>query len=125
MDDSEFTPFVGKSKNPHSPQNFSDFLACADLVAAFAAIGFGQNAFLSLFILVSFIVLAKVFFQGPNADLLLYKPQLLLGIGLFQLLDLRKAGERWGFSYRVVSLSVSYFSFEATAVLYLYPKNCG
>jgi hypothetical protein len=60
---------------------------------AFAAISFGQNAFLSLAIISLAYKLwrkDKLWIAGLIAGLLLYKPQLLIGIGLLCLLDFRR-----------------------------------
>jgi alpha-1,2-mannosyltransferase len=76
------------------PENtWKIFLLALTWRPAFAAIGFGQNAFLSLGILILAYVLIRherKFAAGLAAGLLLYKPQLLIGLGLYWLLDLRR-----------------------------------
>ncbi len=60
---------------------------------AFATISFGQNALLSLFLLTSVYVLwqrERRFLAGLVLGLLMYKPQLTLGVGLLWLLRWRK-----------------------------------
>jgi len=60
---------------------------------AFATVSFGQNTFLSLgiFALVfSAVVSEHRFLAGLAAGLLLYKPQLLLGLGIWWLIDVRR-----------------------------------
>jgi alpha-1,2-mannosyltransferase len=93
---------------------------------AFTAISFGQNAFMSLLILSSTYILwrrSKYLAAGMVSGLLLYKPQLLLGIGLLWLLDYRR---NWhalfglGFS-GLVLLSLSYLLMpEATIEYYFF-----
>ena len=61
---------------------------------AWSAITFGQNAFLSLFILSSTYVLwsrKHYLLAGIAAGLMLYKPQLAIGIGLLWLIDTRQS----------------------------------
>ena len=60
---------------------------------AFAAISFGQNSFLSLMVLCLTYALwrkGNFFFAGLAAGMLLYKPHLLLGIGLLWFLEIRR-----------------------------------
>jgi len=69
------------------------FLLAMTWRPAFAAIGFGQNAFLSLSILILAYVLIQrnlKFAAGLSVGLLLYKPQLMVGLGVYWLLDLRR-----------------------------------
>lgn len=59
----------------------------------FAAVSFGQNTLLSVGVfgvVYRLLVGERRFMAGMAAGLLLYKPQLLLGLGLWWLLDLRK-----------------------------------
>src|SRR5438874_1926342 len=60
---------------------------------SFAVVSFGQNTFLSFgaFALVyAALVRDRRFAAGLAAGLLLYKPQLLLGLGLWWLFDVRR-----------------------------------
>jgi alpha-1,2-mannosyltransferase len=69
------------------------FLLILTWQPSFAAISFGQNAFLSFFLISLVFALWKKkmpFASGLAAGLLLYKPQLLIGIGLLWLLGWRK-----------------------------------
>ena len=70
------------------------FLLILTWQPAFAAISFGQNAFLSLLILsltYTFWHKEKHGVAGLICGLLLYKPQLLMGVGLLWLLDFPKS----------------------------------
>jgi len=74
--------------------SFPLFLLVLSWQPSFAAISFGQNAFLSLLILsltYTFWIRDKMWLAGLASGLLLYKPQLLLGIGLLWLLDLPRS----------------------------------
>lgn len=69
------------------------FLIILTWQPSFAAISFGQNAFLSFFLISLVFALWKKkmpFASGLAAGVLLYKPQLLIGIGLLWLLGWRK-----------------------------------
>jgi alpha-1,2-mannosyltransferase len=80
-----------KLLTPH--QSKRPFLWALTWQPAFAAISFGQNAFLSLALFCMVYLLMKQerrFASGLVAGLLLYKPQLLLGLGFLWLLNLRK-----------------------------------
>lgn len=69
------------------------FLFTLTWLPAFSAISFGQNAFLSLLLMglvFWFWRREKSFWAGLTAGLLLYKPQLVLGLGLLWLLEYRK-----------------------------------
>jgi hypothetical protein len=60
----------------------------------FATVSFGQNSLLSLCLLLLAFVLwrrERPFLAGLVAGLILYKPQLLLGLGVLWLLDLRRS----------------------------------
>jgi hypothetical protein len=60
----------------------------------FAAVSFGQNSLFSLLLLASAFALwrrDRGFLAGLAAGLLLYKPQLLVGVGLLWLLDVRRS----------------------------------
>jgi alpha-1,2-mannosyltransferase len=62
----------------------------------FAAISFGQNSLLSLILLCGVYALwrrGRSFFSGLLLSLILYKPQLALGVGLLWLLNWRR--DRW------------------------------
>jgi hypothetical protein len=78
-----------------TPKNtLRTFLLALTWQPAFAAISFGQNAFLSLWLLcLTFILVKKerYFLAGIVAGLLLYKPQLLLGLGFLWILQPRKS----------------------------------
>jgi hypothetical protein len=69
------------------------FLLALTWQPSFAAISFGQNAFLSLLILTAVFCLQQKdrrFTAGLVSGLLLYKPQLLIGVCFFWLLDFRR-----------------------------------
>ncbi len=60
----------------------------------FAAISFGQNSLFSLaFLALTFVLLqrGRLYFAGMVAGLLLFKPQLLIGVGLLWTLDARRS----------------------------------
>ena len=70
------------------------YLLALTWLPAWAVISFGQNTFLSLLILVSVYTLwrqKKLFWAGLVLGLLLYKPQLLPGIGFLWVLEWKKA----------------------------------
>lgn len=65
---------------------------------AFAVVSFGQNTFLSFAIFAltyRFKVDNRRYLAGLAAGLLLYKPQLLFGLGIWWLLDIRRAWPNW------------------------------
>ena len=69
------------------------FLLALTWFPVFASISFGQNSLLSLVIMSSVYVLWRKqhrFLAGLTCSLLLYKPQLVLGIALLWLLDVRR-----------------------------------
>ncbi len=73
-------------------QPFKNFLWSLTWFPIFAAISFGQNSLLSLFLFSLTYWLwkkDKYLLSGMAASLLLYKPQLVLGIGLLWLLEWR------------------------------------
>lgn len=79
--------------SPRQPGRF--FWLALTWQPAFAAISFGQNAFLSLALLSLVYLLLKKdrqYAAGLTAGLLLYKPQLLFGLGVLWILDWRKNG---------------------------------
>jgi hypothetical protein len=60
----------------------------------FAAISYGQNSLISLLVLAAAYALWQAdrpFLAGLTAGLLLYKPTILVGVGLLWLLDLRRS----------------------------------
>ncbi len=73
---------------------FRSFLWSLTWFPIFAAISFGQNSLLSLFLLSATYWLwkrDKYLLSGIVSSLVLFKPQLVLGIGLLWLLDYRKS----------------------------------
>lgn len=69
------------------------FLWVLSFLPTFAAFDYGQNTPISYFLFAAvFVLLAKdrPFLAGVVAGLLLYKPQLLLGLGVWALLDWKK-----------------------------------
>ncbi len=69
------------------------FVWCLTWFPVFAAMAFGQNSLLSLFLFALTYRLwsrERPFWAGMTASLLAYKPQLLLGLGLLWLLRWRK-----------------------------------
>ena len=70
------------------------FLWALCFYPVFAAISFGQNSLFSLaFLAVTFALLKRgqLFLAGMVAGLLLFKPQLLVGVGLLWTLDVRRS----------------------------------
>lgn len=79
--------------NPESSTR--PFLWALTWFPVFASVSFGQNALLSLFLLTSTYALwqrDRRFLAGLTLGLLLYKPQLTLGLGLLWLLRWREDG---------------------------------
>jgi hypothetical protein len=69
-------------------------LAALCFYPVFAAVSFGQNSLFSLAILAATFALlrrGRPFVAGMVAGLLLFKPQLLVGVGLLWLLDVRRS----------------------------------
>ena len=85
--------FVGGLRMVHGPGVSQPLVWALSFFPAFAAVSFGQNTFLSfgIFALVfAAVVRDQRFVAGLAAGLLLYKPQLLLGLGVWWVLDVRR-----------------------------------
>jgi alpha-1,2-mannosyltransferase len=86
----------------------------------FAAVSFGQNTLLSFAAFgLAFRCLAteRRFLAGLSAGLLLYKPQLLLGLGVWWLLDLRRAWPSW------LGLAATGSVFMAISVVFVHDET--
>src|SRR5262245_5663947 len=84
---------IGGLRLVHGPGMGKTLFWALSFYPAFAAVSFGQNTFLSFGIFA--VVFAAVvrdqrFLAGLAAGLLLYKPQLLLGLGVWWVLDIRR-----------------------------------
>jgi hypothetical protein len=76
-----------------TPRPAKSFLWSLTFFPVFAAISFGQNSLLSLFLMCVIYLLWRkraLLLAGLICSLLLFKPQLVLGIGLLWLLEWRK-----------------------------------
>ena len=110
-------------------RTFPIYLLTLTWQPAFAAVSFGQNAFLSLFFLCFTFILwkkEKYFMAGLVIGLLLYKPQLLVGVLLLWILDFSKSWRALiGFGLTsLILLSLSFLILpEATVEYFVFTQK--
>ncbi|MFK7801282.1 MAG: glycosyltransferase family 87 protein [Anaerolineae bacterium] len=109
--------------------NGSVFPLALTFVPVFSAISFGQNAFVSLFLLTAVYALwtrDKRWVAGFLLAFLLYKPQLVLGVGFLWLLNWRKDWQALGgFAIGVMFLAglMGILMPEATAAYFVFSRD--